>query len=114
MEKENVILYKSFEFAIKIIEYSEYLDESKKYVVARQLRKSGTSIGANINEAQSAECKAAFIHKLKIADTEANETKYWLQICKMSKSYPSPDSLQESLVEIMKLLSKIISSSKSK
>jgi len=112
MEKENVILQKSFEFALKIIEYSELLEENKKFVIARQLIKSGTSIGANINEAQSAESKTDFIHKLKISDKEAHETNYWLQLCKMSKNYPDPDFLQNELTEIMKLLSRIISSSK--
>ncbi len=76
MEKKNVILEKSFDFALKIIEFSELLENHKKYVISRQLLKSGTSIGANIREAQSAESKADFIHKLKIAAKEAEETEY--------------------------------------
>jgi four helix bundle protein len=114
MEKRNVILEKSFEFALKIIDFSELLEENRKYVIARQLLKAGTSIGANINESQSAESKADFIHKLKIADKEANETEYWLKLCKMSEKYPDPPSnLELELTEIKKLLSKIISTSKS-
>jgi len=112
MARENVILEKSFKFALKIIEYSELLEENKKYVIARQILKAGTSIGANVKEAQSAESKADFIHKLKIADKEANELEYWLQLCKMTEKYPNPANLENGLLEIKKLLSKIISSSK--
>jgi four helix bundle protein len=73
MAYENVIVEKSFKFALQIVEFSELLEENKKYVIAKQILKAGTSIGANIKEAQSAESKADFIHKLKIADKEANE-----------------------------------------
>lgn len=64
---ENVVLTKSLEFAIAIVEFSEILESNKKIVIANQLLKSGTSIGANVREAQHAESKADFIHKLKIA-----------------------------------------------
>jgi four helix bundle protein len=111
-QKENIILTVSFEFALMIIEYTEILESSKKYVLARQLMKSGTSIGANIREAQSAESKNDFIHKLKIAAKEAEETEYWLLLCHHSKSYPANEDLLERLQSIQKLLSKIISSSK--
>ena len=112
MGNENVIVEKSFRFALKIIEFSEQLEERKKYVIARQILKSGTSIGANIREAQSAESKADFLHKLKIADKEANELEYWLQLCKMAENYPDPLVLENELLEIKKILSKIISTSK--
>lgn len=72
--KDNVILLKSFNFAKKIILFTEELENNKKFVIARQLLRSGTSIGANIKEAQSAESKADFIHKMKIAMKEADET----------------------------------------
>ncbi len=108
MGTENVIVEKSFRFALKIIEYSELLEENKKYVIARQILKAGTSIGANIREAQSAESKADFVHKLKIADKEANELEFWLQLCKMSENYPDPLLLETELLEIKKILSKII------
>lgn len=114
MGKQNIILEKSFEFALNIVAYSEALEKNKKYVIAKQILKSGTSIGANIREAQSAESNADFIHKLKIADKEANETEYWLQLCKRAKSYPDPENLISTLQEIKKLLSKIISTSKSR
>lgn len=109
---KNVILEKSFQFALKIIEYSETLESKGKFVIARQVLKSGTSIGANIHEAQSSESRADFIHKLKIADKEANEIDYWLKLCLFSKSYPNPIELREQLLEIKKLLSSIISRTK--
>ena len=109
---KNVILEKSFEFALDIIEYTELLESKRKFVIAKQLLKAGTSIGANINEAQSAESRLDFIHKLKISDKEANEVSYWLRLCKYSKTYPNPNGLEEKLLEIKKMLSKIISTSK--
>lgn len=74
--------------------------------------RSGTSIGANVREAQNAESKVDFIHKMKIAAKEADETAYWLELCKLSPTYPYNESLYEKLLEINKILSKIISSSK--
>jgi four helix bundle protein len=114
MVKRNEILELSFEFALQIIEYCELLEDNKKYVIARQLMKSGTSIGANIREAQNAESNQDFIHKLKIAAKEADETEYWLQLCKESKNYPSPDNLITSLMSIKKLLDRIITTMKNK
>ena len=67
MEKKNQILELSFEFALQIIEFTELLEEKRKFVIANQLLKSGTSIGANVREAQNCESKADFIHKMKIA-----------------------------------------------
>jgi four helix bundle protein len=90
------------------------LEERKKYVLARQLLKSGTSIGANVMEAQNAESKLDFIHKLKIAAKEADETKYWLTLCELSPTYPKNDDLKIKLESIINVLSKIISTSKSK
>ncbi len=113
MKTKNAILEKSFEFALKIIEFSERLEENRKFVIAPQLLKSGTSIGASINEAQSAESKTDFVHKFKIADKEARETEFWLQLCMRSPNYPDPLDLEDRLLEIKKLISKIIFSSKS-
>jgi four helix bundle protein len=112
-DKDNLIVKLSLEFALDIIEYSELLEEHKKYVIARQLLKSGTSVGANVREAQNAESKADFIHKMKIAAKEADETEYWLILCEMAKKYPNPVGLSEKLHSISNILSKIISSSKS-
>jgi four helix bundle protein len=113
-DKENIIVKLSFEFALKIIEFSEILEANKQFVIARQILRSGTSIGANIREAQNAESKADFIHKMKIAAKEADELDYWLLLCKESKNYPYNEELHLKLKEIIKILSKIISTSKSK
>ncbi len=114
MKKRNVILEKSIEFALSVMLYCEKLEECKKFVIAKQLLRSGTSIGANIHEAQGAESRADFIHKLKIAAKEASETEYWLTLCKRSSAYPAMESdvLFENLLSIQKLLSRIISASK--
>jgi four helix bundle protein len=88
------------------------MDEAKKYVVSHQLLKSGTSIGANVKEAQCAESKADFIHKIKIAEKEAEKTEYWLLLCKHSKNYPFNPVLLEDIQSIKKVLAKIIISSK--
>jgi len=112
-DKENPIVDKSFQFAIEIVEFCDLLYEQKKFVIGQQLLKSGTSIGANIREAQNAESKADFIHKMKIAAKEADETEYWLLICKNVESYPTNLDLIEKVKELMRILSKIISTSKS-
>ncbi len=111
-DRDNLIVDKTFRFAIMIVSFCELLEANKKYVVARQLLRSGTSIGANVREAQNAESKLDFIHKLKIAIKEADETQYWLLICKESLSYPSDEDLLIEITSIIKILSKIISSSK--
>jgi len=108
MEKENIILNKSFDFALKIIEFSELLEAQKKYVIGKQVLRSGTSIGANVREAQSAESKTDFVHKLKIALKEAEETDYWLLLCKYSKNYPFDEGLLELNNELIKLLTSIV------
>lgn len=111
-DQPNLIVDLTLQFALNIIDYCELLESNKKYVIARQLLKSGTSIGANVRESQNAESKADFIHKLKIAAKEADETEYWLILCEKSKNYPLNDNLTAELKSIIKVLSKIISSSK--
>ncbi len=108
MKQDNVILDLSIDFALEIIKYCESLDQLNKFVISKQLLRSGTSIGANIHEAQSPESKNDFIHKLKIAHKEAIETKYWLTLCEKSDNYPSTKELQEKLQNILNLLSYII------
>lgn len=112
-DKDNIIIDLTFKFALAIVDYCELLESTRKYVLARQLLKSGTSIGANTREAQNAESKADFIHKFKIAAKEADEAQYWLLLCKESDHYPDPEKLLEDLQTIIKIISKIISSSKS-
>ena len=111
--KENLIVDLTFEFSLEVVEFSELLESKRKFNMANQLFRSGTSIGANVREAQNAESKADFIHKMKIAAKEADETEYWLLLSKKSKSYPDPESLLIKITSINKVLSKIISSSKS-
>lgn len=102
--KKNTILKLSFDFSLDIIAFAELLEEKKKYVLAKQILESGTSIWANIKEAQNSESKADFIYKLKIAAKEAGETEYWLLLCKQSKNYPFNDILLVKLLSIQKLL----------
>ena len=111
-DKPNLIVDKTIEFSVSIIAYCEQLEVDKKYVIARQLLRSSTSIGANVFEAQNAESKADFIHKMKIAAKEASESIYWLTLCERSKNYKFDKRLIENLNEIIKILSKIISSAK--
>ncbi len=108
----NRIVDLSFDFALQIIEFSEQLESERKYAVANQLLRCGTSIGANVSEAQNSESKMDFIHKLKIAAKEAEETEYWLLLCKYAESYSFDDKLLAQIKEIQKLLTSIIISSK--
>lgn len=87
-DKDNLIVDLVFKFALEIITYCELLESNRKYVLVRQLLKSGASIGANTREAQNAESKADFTHKSKIAAKEADETEYWLLPCRESPHYP--------------------------
>ncbi len=112
--KENVVRDKSFDFALRIIELRKLLEEKREFVIARQIMRSGTSIGANIREAEYAVSKADFINKLSIALKEANETEYWLELLHHSKTIE--DDLfvdyRDKLKEILRLLISIIKTSK--
>ena len=112
--KENVIIKLTFQFALEIVKYCEDLQLTKKFVIANQLLKSGTSIGANIREAQNAESKADFIHKFKIAAKEIEETTYWLELCNYSENYPNTDELIEQINNISRIVNKIIITSTQK
>lgn len=111
-DKPNLIVDLTFQFSIDLIPFVELLESQKKFVLAKQLLASGTSIGANTREAQNAESKKDFIHKFKIAAKEADETMYWLKICEFAPSYPTNSKLVEDLQVIIKVISKIIGSSK--
>jgi len=111
-DKENIIVNKTIEFSVKIINYCEFLDGKRKYIISNQLMKSGTSIGANVFEAQNAESKADFIHKMKIAAKEASESLYWMILCERVTTYEFDPTLKTELNQIIMILSKIISSSK--
>ena len=83
MNKENILLSKSFLFAVLIVNlYKSLIEKSNEYVLSKQLLRSGTAVGALIREAQNAESKADFIHKLGIAQKECDETIYWLELLK--------------------------------
>jgi len=116
MKKElfdkNPVLNLSFQFALLVIEYCETLGQDKKFVIANQLLRSGTSIGANAMEAQNAESKADFIHKMSIAAKEAEETQYWLWLCKHSNGYPACDPLVNKLDEVNKVIGTIINTAR--
>jgi len=113
--KENVVKTKSFSFAIQIVKLYQFLTEEKReFIMSKQLLRSGTSIGANVREAEHAESKADFIHKLSIALKEANETEYWLMLLKDSgyideKSF---NSIHSEIVEILKLLISTVKTTK--
>ena len=102
--QENIILKLSYDFALAVIEYAEILEGQKKFVIAKQILKSGTSIGANIREARNAESKSDFIHKMKIAAKEVEETEYWLELCRDSKNYFFNETLLENLIVLKKII----------
>jgi len=110
--ENNPLLKLTFAFSLLVIEYCEELEKEKRFIVAKQLIRSGTSVGANAMEAQNAESKADFIHKIKIAAKEADETQYWLLLCEGSKNYPDCKLLQLKLEEIQKILNKILATAK--
>jgi len=104
----------SIRFSLEIMEYVELLESKRKFVIANQLLRAATSVGANCHEAQSAESLADFIHKLKIASKEAVETEYWLKLCQASPNYPDPKNLFDMNLELLRLLGSIITTAKKK
>lgn len=114
MEKKNVIKEKSFEFAKEIVYLYKVLAEKREYVLSKQLLRSGTSIGANIREAEHAQSKADFIHKLSISLKEANETEYWLDLLFETRYLTIEEfqNVKNKNTEILKILTSIINTSK--
>jgi four helix bundle protein len=108
--KPNLIVDLTFEFSLKVIRFTEELESKRKFNIANQLFRSGTSIGANVREAQGAESKVDFRHKCKIAYKEAEETEYWLSLCKHAENYPYEEEMYNDIQSIIKVLGKIISS----
>ena len=111
--KDNIILDKSFEFAIRVVKlYKHLCDEKKEYVLSKQLLRSGTSIGANINEAQAGQSKADFIAKMSIASKEARESKYWIGLLIKTDYLNKDDKYVETLVkeidEIVRIVTSIV------
>lgn len=112
--EQNVIIKLSFDFSLMVIDYCEKLEAIRKFVITNQLLRAGTSICANAMEAQNAESKADFIHRMKVAAKEADETQYWLMLCDSSQSYPECKKLLNKLDEIQRVLTKILSTSRRK
>jgi four helix bundle protein len=113
--RENVIKDKSFNFAIRIVKLYQYLiSEKKEFVISKQLLRSGTSVGAMIREAEQAESKADFIHKLAIAQKEINETIYWLELLNATEYLTAKqyENINNDAIEIIKLITAIIKSTK--
>ena len=116
MEKKNIVKEKSFLFAIEIVGLYKVLAERKEFVLSRQMLRSGTSIGANIREAEQAQSKADFIHKLSISLKEANETEYWLDLLFETQYISESEflNMKPKIMELLKLLTSIINTSKIK
>ncbi|HLA59875.1 MAG TPA: four helix bundle protein [Puia sp.] len=115
--KENVIKIKSFAFAIRIVRLYQYLcNNRKEYVLSKQLLRCGTSVGALVRESEQAESRSDFIHKLSIAQKEINETIYWLELLHATGYLEETEfkSINQHAVEIIKILTSIIKSTKSK
>ena len=113
MEKENVILTKSLNFACDIQDLEDKPIGLKKFVLAKQVARSGSSIGANVREAQRAVSNADFINKMATALKEADETSYWFDIFDR-KIFKVEDKLRKENEEIISILVSIINSSKKK
>ena len=95
--KENIILHKSIDFSVAIKKYCEVLCARKEIVIANQLMRCRMAIGANVLEAQQAESRLDFIHKMKIAAKEASETLYWLSVCEKMNNFGFQHTLIDGL-----------------
>lgn len=112
---ENLIVDKSFKFAIRIINLYKYLcEEKKEFVLSKQLLRSGTSIGANVKEAIQGQSKKDFLSKMNISLKEASETEYWIELLIATNYLNERDgnSILEDCVEIKKILHSIVKTSK--
>lgn len=117
MASGNPIKEKSFAFAVRVVKLSQYLaKEKKEYILSKQVLRAGTSIGALYREAEFGQSKKDFIHKLGIAQKEANETLYWLELLKETDHLDDEQfsSIYHDAEELIKLLTSIIKSAKAK
>lgn len=113
--KENVVKNKSFAFAVRVVKLYQFLCEQKKeFVLSKQLLRSGTSVGAMVREAEHAETKNDFKHKLGIAQKEINESIYWLELLKETDYLTAEqfENMNKDAVEIIKLITAILKSAK--
>ena len=111
MEKNNIIVEKSMDFAVRIVKLYKYLcDNKKEYVLSKQALRSGTSIGANVNEAIRGQSKADFGTKMNVALKEASETEYWLELLYRTDYIEKEhfDSIHNDCKEIIKILTSIV------
>lgn len=109
------IYEKSFVFALRIVKLSKYLQfDSKEYVLSKQVLRSGTAIGALVREAEHAESKPDFIHKMNVALKEANETAYWLELLHQSDYLDDAmfESISKNAIELIKILVSIVKTSR--
>ncbi|CAM4235273.1 four helix bundle protein [Gillisia limnaea] len=114
MNKDNIILTKSFDFALQIIELCKQMKAQNEYVISKQVLRSGTSIGANIQEATAGISKRDFTHKMSIASKEARETKYWLRLIQHSQIVDVEISnLLVQVEELIRILTSIVKTSQS-
>jgi len=116
MNTDSIVAKKAYSFALEIIKLYKLLIERKEFVLSKQILRSGTSIGVNINEGLSAQSKKDFVHKLSISLKEARETSYWLRLLKDSEfvSKNDFDNLISNCNEIIKILSSVILTTKEK
>jgi four helix bundle protein len=115
VEKENVVKNKSFAFSVRIVRLYQYLaNQKKEFIIAKQLLRSGTSVGAMVKEAEHAESRNDFKHKISIAQKEINESIYWLELLRETEylSKEEFDSLKADAVELLKIVTAIIKSVK--
>jgi len=115
MVKSNPVKDKSFQLAIRVVNLSRYLSQTRQeFVMSKQLLRCGTSIGANIREAQDGESGADFVHKLSISLKESGELLYWLDLLHATQFLTTPEyeSISKDAIEVRKLLTAIIKSSK--
>lgn len=112
--EKNPILKLSLDFSLNILDYSQLLYKANQRIIADQLTRCGTSVGANIIESQNAESRLDFIHKMKIAAKELDESVFWLILCRSRSNYPDVSELINTAHSLGRLLGKIISSSKLK
>jgi four helix bundle protein len=112
---KNIVMNKSYAFALRIIRLYKYLiSEHKEFVLSKQILRSGTAIGALIKEAEHAQSKADFLNKMNVALKEANETEYWLMLLKDSDylNETNYSSIHIESIELIKLLASIVKSTK--
>ncbi len=114
-ESKNILKEKSFAFALRIIKLYKFLTETRKeYIMSKQVLRSGTSVGAMIREAQNAESKMDFVHKLAIAQKECDESLYWMELLVQSEyiSKDSYDSLAAEADQVLKIIKSSILTTK--